>query len=36
MSKKTIEKNLVKALLHDGAMAHELFEYELKSMLTSF
>jgi hypothetical protein len=30
MSKKTIEKNLIKALLEDGTMAYDLFEYELK------
>jgi len=36
MSKKTIEKNLVKALLHDGAMAHKLFEFELEEQVDEF
>jgi len=36
MSKKTIEKNLVKALLHGGAMAHKLFEFELKEHINEF
>jgi hypothetical protein len=29
MSKKRIEKNLIKALLNDGKLAKELFDYEL-------
>lgn len=36
MSKRTIEKNLVKALLHDGVMTHELFDYELKEHVDEF
>ena len=36
MSKKTIEKNLIKALLHDGAMAYALFEYELEEHIEEY
>lgn len=36
MSKKTIEKNLIKALLEDGAMAHALFEFELKEHIDEY
>ncbi|MBV6393017.1 MAG: hypothetical protein KPEEDBHJ_02247 [Anaerolineales bacterium] len=36
MSKKTIEKNLVKALLQDGAMTHKLFEFELEEHVDEF
>ena len=36
MSKKTIEKNLVKALLRDGIMARELFEFDLEEHVKEF
>ncbi|MBI3150569.1 MAG: hypothetical protein HYZ21_00400 [Chloroflexi bacterium] len=36
MSKKTIEKSLTKALLHDGAMEYALFEYELEEHIDEF
>ena len=36
MSKKTIEKNLIKALLNDGAMAYALFEYELEEHIDEY
>ncbi len=36
MRKKTIEKNLIKALLNDGAMAYELFEYELEEHIDEY
>jgi len=36
MSKKTIEKNLVKALLHDGEMTYALFEHELEEQIKEF
>jgi hypothetical protein len=36
MSKKVIEKNLVKALLHDGEMAYALFEYELEEHVDEY
>lgn len=36
MSKKSIEKNLVKALLHDGEMAYALFEYELEEHIEEY
>lgn len=36
MSKKIIERNLVKALLHDGEMAYALFEYELEEHVDEF
>ena len=36
MSKKIIEKNLVEALLNDGAMAYALFEYELKEHIDEY
>ena len=36
MSKKTIEKNLIKALLNDGEMAYALFEYELKEHVNEY
>ncbi len=36
MSKKIIEKNLVKALLEDGAMAQALFEFELKEHIDEY
>lgn len=36
MSRKTIEKNLVKALLKDGAMTRALFEYELEEHVDEF
>jgi len=36
MSKKTIEKNLVKALLNDGAMEYALFEYELEEHVDEY
>ena len=36
MSKKTIEKNLINALLRDGAMAHKLFEFELEEHIDEF
>ena len=36
MSKKTIEKNLIKALLNDGAMTYALFEHELEEHIKEF
>ena len=36
MSKKTIEKNLIKALLHDGPMEYALFEYELEEHIDEY
>ena len=36
MSKKTIEKNLVKALLNDGEMSYALFEYELEEHIDEY
>ena len=36
MSKKTIEKNLVKALLNDGEMAYALFQYELEEHVDEY
>ena len=36
MNKKAIEKNLVKTLLDDGAMASDLFEYELEAHINDF
>ena len=36
MSKKTIEKNLSKALLDDGTMAYALFEYELEEHIDEY
>lgn len=36
MSKKTIEKNLIKALLNDGKMDYALFEYQLKEYIDEF
>lgn len=36
MRKKTIEKNLIKALLEDGAMAYALFEYELEEHIDEY
>ncbi len=36
MSKKVIERNLVKALLHDGEMAYALFEYELEEHVDEY
>jgi hypothetical protein len=36
MSKKTIEKNLIKALLHDGEMVYALFEHELEEFIKDF
>ena len=36
MSKKVIEKNLVKALLHDGEMAYALFQYELEEHVDEY
>jgi vacuolar-type H+-ATPase subunit E/Vma4 len=36
MSKKTIEKNLIKALLNDGAMEYALFEYELEEHIDEY
>jgi len=36
MSKKTIEKNLIKALLNDGAMEYALFEYELEEHVDEY
>lgn len=36
MSKKTIEKNLINALLRNGAMAHKLFEFELEEHIDEF
>jgi hypothetical protein len=36
MSKKSIEKNLRKALLDDGPLARALFEYELKEHMDAY
>lgn len=36
MSKRTIERNLIKALLNDGAMAFALFEYELEEHIDEY
>jgi hypothetical protein len=36
MSRKTIEKNLKKALLADGAFAQALFEYELEEHVEEY
>ena len=36
MSKKTIEKNLIRALLDDGTMEYALFEYELKEHIDEY
>ncbi len=36
MRKKTIEKNLKKALLEDGPMAQALFEYELEEHIEAY
>jgi vacuolar-type H+-ATPase subunit E/Vma4 len=36
MSIKTIEKNLTKALLNDGEMKHELYEWEVEEHLEDF
>jgi hypothetical protein len=36
MSKKTIEKNLIKALLNDGEMAFALFQYELEEHVDEY
>jgi hypothetical protein len=36
MSKKTIEKNLIKALLHDEAMTYKLYEFELEEHIDEF
>ena len=36
MSKKTIEKDLIKALLNDGAMEYALFEYELEEHIDEY
>ena len=36
MSRKRIEKNLKKALLHDGTFAWALFEYELEEHLEEY
>jgi hypothetical protein len=36
MSKETIEKNLKKALLNDGALARKLFEYELEEHIGDY
>jgi|SRR3970040_1826888 len=36
MRKKTIEKNLRKALLEDGPFAQALFEYELKEHIEEY
>ena len=36
MSKKTIEKNLIKALLNDGEMAYALFQYELEEHIDEY
>src|SRR5437868_2890172 len=33
MTKKSIKKLLEQALLHDGEMRHELYEYELEELL---
>jgi hypothetical protein len=36
MRKKTIEKNLIKALLEDGPLAKALFEYELEEHIEEY
>jgi hypothetical protein len=36
MSKRTIARNLIKALLNDGAMAFALFEYELEEHIDEY
>lgn len=36
MSKKTIEKNLIKALLNNGEMAYALFQYELEEHIDEY
>lgn len=36
MSKKTIEKNLIQALLNDGEMAYALFQYELEEHVVEY
>jgi len=36
MGKKTIEKNLIKALLNDGAMEYALFEFELEEHIDEY
>ena len=36
MSKKTIEKNLIKVLLDNGAMENALFEYELEEHIDEY
>lgn len=36
MGKKTIEKNLIKALLNDGAMEYALFEFELEEHIGEY
>ena len=36
MSKKTIEKNLIKALLKDGPLVKALYDYELAEHLDEF
>lgn len=36
MSKRTIKKNLIKALLKNGAMAYELFKYELEEHIDEY
>jgi len=36
MSKKTVEKNLIKALLDDGVMTYALFEYELEEHIDEY
>ena len=36
MRKKTIEKNLIKALLGDGPLAKALFEYELEEHIEEY
>lgn len=36
MSKKIIEKNLVKALLKDGRMAYALYQYELEEHVDEY
>jgi hypothetical protein len=36
MSKKPIEKDLIKSLLNDGTMAYTLFEYELEEHIDEY
>lgn len=36
MRKKTIEKNIKKALFEGGALAHALFEYELQEHVAAY